>query len=605
MKKVIGIDLGTTTSCVAVCEGGHATVIKTGSGFGSSKVMPSIVAYLRNELRIGEMAKRQAVLNPTQTISSIKRFMGMTFEETKEEAERVPYQVSATPDGEAIVLIGERQITPQQVSAEILKQLKKVAEDYLNSEVSEAVITVPAYFNQKQKQATKDAAFIAGLEVRDILNEPTAAALAYGLSDCNSGKIVVFDLGGGTFDISVLDCAKGIYEVLSTCGNTHLGGDDLDHLLMDEIIRRFRLRHGTDLLSDPKALQLLKEATERAKIDLDTYSTTSITIPSIAMKDGTPLHLDESIDREEFEDLCKPTLYQCIPLCERALDKAGLTPQDIDHILLVGASTNMPLVRKIVRQFFHKDPVQVEDPEEMVAKGAAIQGAIICGDIHGNVLMDVTPLALGVMARKPQSNDLCPCWLIMDNTTLPTCCEEDFSTVQDYQKAVDIQIVQGFGQDDLSPVHIGTLRLENISQSEKGKPVIHVIFNIDVKGDIVVKARDNGTGEERQMPVKFRGKLTESQLHEMKQQSDDMDKEYAEAEWFRFSQKSLERILPIRQAIEEQNDSIDKRSIDMLRSLLLQYDEYCKSKNAEVLSLLESRLISSWNEIHTQSPIYV
>ena len=315
MKKIIGIDLGTTTSCVAVCECGSASVISTHSGSGSSKVMPSIVAYTDHGLKVGEMARRQAVLYPTQTISSIKRFMGKTYEDAREEAERMPYKVTADENGEVIVHVNDHTLTPQQVSADILKKLKEIAEDYLDCGIEEAVITVPAYFNQIQRQATKDAGFIAGLKVREILNEPTAAALAYGIEESGNGKTAVFDLGGGTFDISILECENSIFTVLSTRGDVHLGGDDLDHILMDHVIDQFDGKHHTDLRKEPRALQMLKEACERAKIDLDTYESTSIIIPNITQSEGKSLHLETIIDRDEFEELCLPLLNTCIPLC--------------------------------------------------------------------------------------------------------------------------------------------------------------------------------------------------------------------------------------------------------------------------------------------------
>jgi len=602
MSKIIGIDLGTTTSCVSVSEGGYPAVIKAGSSSSNGKVMPSIVAYTTdNRVRVGEYAKRQTIINPTRTISSIKRFIGRTYDEVIEETARVPYQVDRKENGEIAIKIGEKELAPQQVSSEILKKLKSISEDYLNQEVNDAVITVPAYFTLKQKQATKEAAAIAGLNVRDILNEPTAAALAYGLKDKYSGKIAVFDLGGGTFDISILDCGKGIYEVLSTCGDTQLGGDDLDHLLMDEVIRKFDQKNGTDIRKDPKALQSIKEAAEKAKIDLDTDSSASIILPNITEKDGKPLHLEMEIEREEFENLCKPVLYRCLPLCEKALEDKGLLVSDIDQILLVGASTNMPLVRKMVRQFFHKDPSYVENPEEMVAKGAAIQGAIINGELHGNVLMDIFPLALGVLARKESGKKLEPCWIIMNNSTLPTRCESSFSTVTERQKAVDIRIIQGTGPEDLSPIEIGSIHMGTLFEDSADKPVIHVIFDIDIKGIITVTAKNASSGELLKIPIHIKGELSTQELNAMRQDGLLSDQCAMETEWLQSIQRAEERISNIRDAIDDKTCPLPPSSVNTIHSLLLQYDEYKKRRNSEIIKILESRILAIWNESNNLS----
>ena len=591
MKKIIGIDLGTTTSCVAVCECGSASVISTHSGSGSSKVMPSIVAYTDHGLKVGEMARRQAVLYPTQTISSIKRFMGKTYEDAREEAERMPYKVMSDENGEVIVCVNDHTLTPQQVSAEILKKLKKIAEDYLDCGIDEAVITVPAYFNQIQRQATKDAGFIAGLKVREILNEPTAAALAYGIEESGSGKTAVFDLGGGTFDISILECENSIFTVLSTRGDVHLGGDDLDHILMDHVIDEFDGKHHTDLRKEPRAIQMLKEACERAKIDLDTYESTSIIIPNITQTEGKSLHLETIIDRDEFEELCLPLLNTCIPLCEKALQEAGVSVEDIDNVLLVGAPTQMPLIRKMVRKFFHRTPLTIDNPEEIVAKGAAIQGGIINGDVHGKLLLDVTPLALGVMARQSIGSSMAPCWIIPENTTLPTESEETFSTVQDYQKAVDFTIVQGSSTNDIEPTVIGSLHLENITQEQQGKPVFHVLFKIDINGEITASARDEKTGELQQVPLRYHGKLTDKQLHDMRRESKELEERYALQEWQEFVSRTDEKLVPIRDFIEKNNHGHD-RETSRLKSILQQYDEHCLSHNQEVATMLADKALS-------------
>jgi len=513
MGKIIGIDLGTTNSCVAVMEGNTPTVIANSEGRNTT---PSIVGFIDGgERKVGEPAKRQAVTNPTRTVYSIKRFMGCDMAQVANEITRVPYKVVGVNNQPRIEIDG-KQYTPQEISAMVLQKMKKTAEDYLGTTVTEAVITVPAYFNDSQRQATKEAGQIAGLEVKRIVNEPTAAALAYGLGNLNKEeKIAVFDLGGGTFDISILDLADGVFEVLSTDGNTHLGGDDFDNKIIDWMAGEFQKEEGVDLKKDPMALQRLKEAAEKAKIELSSSTVAEINLPYITAVGGVPKHLVKSLTRAKFEQLCDDLIKACIEPCRRALSNAKLSASQIDQVILVGGSSRIPAVQREVEQFFGKAPSKGVNPDEVVAVGAAVQGGILAGDnVAGGkdiLLLDVTPLSLGietlggVMTR-----------LIDANTTIPCKKSEVFSTAADNQPSVQIHVLQGerqFAKDNKS---IGMFNLDGIPMAPRGVPQIEVTFDIDANGILNVTAKDKGTGKEQHITITASSGLSKDEIERMK-----------------------------------------------------------------------------------------
>ena len=513
MGKIIGIDLGTTNSCVAVMEGNTPTVIANSEGRNTT---PSIVGFVDGgERKVGEPAKRQAVTNPTRTVYSIKRFMGCDMNQVAGEIARVPYKVVGV-GGQPRIEIDGKQYTPQEISAMVLQKMKKTAEDYLGTTVTEAVITVPAYFNDAQRQATKEAGQIAGLEVKRIINEPTAAALAYGLGNLEKEeKIAVFDLGGGTFDISILDLADGVFEVLSTDGNTHLGGDDFDNKIIDWMAGEFQKEEGVDLKKDPMALQRLKEAAEKAKIELSSSTVAEINLPYITAVGGVPKHLVKSLTRAKFEQLCDDLIKACIEPCRRALSNAKLSASQINQVILVGGSSRIPAVQREVEQFFGKTPSKGVNPDEVVAVGAAVQGGILAGDnVAGGkdiLLLDVTPLSLGietlggVMTR-----------LIDANTTIPCKKSEVFSTAADNQPSVQIHVLQGerqFAKDNKS---IGMFNLDGIPMAPRGVPQIEVTFDIDANGILNVTAKDKGTGKEQHITITASSGLSKEEIERMK-----------------------------------------------------------------------------------------
>jgi len=514
MGKIIGIDLGTTNSCVSVMEGNEPVVIPNSEG---RRTTPSIIAFTDNgERKVGDPAKRQAITNPINTIYSIKRFMGEPYNKMQKEIGRVSYKVVKGENDTTRVKINDRQYTPQEISAMVLQKMKKTAEDYLGTTVTEAVITVPAYFSDSQRQATKEAGEIAGLEVKRIINEPTAASLAYGLDKKKEdSKIAVFDLGGGTFDISILELGDGVFEVKSTNGNTHLGGDDFDHVIIDWLAEEFKKDHNLDLKKDPMALQRLKEAAEKAKIELSSSTETEINLPYIMPIDGIPQHLVRKLTRSKFEQLANSLIQATVEPCRKALSDAGMSSSDIDEVILVGGSTRIPAIQQVVKDFFGKDPSKGVNPDEVVAVGAAIQGGVLTGEVKDVLLLDVTPLTLGIETLGSVMTKL-----IASNTTIPTKKSEVFSTAADNQPSVEIHVLQGERSMAKDNKTIGRFHLDGIPPSPRGVPQIEVTFDIDANGILNVSAKDKGTGKSQSIRIEASSGLTDEEIKNMKAEAE-------------------------------------------------------------------------------------
>jgi len=589
MGKIIGIDLGTTNSCVAVMEGAEPVVIPNSEG---RRTTPSIVAFTDNgERKVGDPAKRQAITNPERTIFSIKRFMGETYDQVTKEINRVPYKVVKGDNNTPRVLIGDRKYTPQEISAMVLQKMKKTAEDYLGQTVTEAVITVPAYFSDSQRQATKEAGEIAGLAVKRIINEPTAAALAYGLDKKQSDvKIAVFDLGGGTFDISILELGDGVFEVKSTNGNTHLGGDDFDHEIINWLADEFLKDENIDLRKDPMALQRLKEAAEKAKIELSSSTETEINLPYIMPVDGIPKHLVRKLTRAKFDQLTDHLVQDTIEPCKTALKDAGLSISDIDDVLLVGGSTRMPSIQNVVKNFFGKEPSKGVNPDEVVAIGAAIQGGVLTGEVKDVLLLDVTPLSLGIETLGGVMTKL-----IDANTTIPTKKSEVFSTAADNQTSVEIHVLQGERPMANQNKSIGRFHLDGIPPSPRGIPQIEVSFDIDSNGILNVAAKDKATGKSQTIRIEASSGLSDSDIQKMKDEAianEETDKKAKEEIDKLNSADAL--IFQTEKQLKEYGDKIPADKKAPIEKAVADLKEAHKNKNIEGIDTAMNTLNTVW-----------
>ena len=593
MGKVIGIDLGTTNSCVSVIEGGVPEIIVNSEG---KRTTPSVVSYKNGERVVGDPAKRQAVTNPENTVYSIKRFIGSKFSEIKKESTKMPYKIEKGNNNSINVMVGDKNYVPQEISAVILQNLKKTAEEYLGESVTDAVITVPAYFNDSQRNATKEAGEIAGLNVLRIINEPTAASLAYGLDETQEKKVAVYDLGGGTFDISIMEIGDGVFEVLSTNGDTHLGGDNFDEIIMEWLSDEFKKETGIDATKDPIALQRLKDAAEKAKVELSSAQSTDINLPYLSANEGGPQHLVKKLTKGKFESMIDSLVTKTIDPCKKALKDSGLKTSDIDEIILVGGSTRIPAIQKAVEKLFNKKPFKGVNPDEVVALGAAIQGGVLGGDVKDVLLLDVTPLSLGIETMGGVMTTL-----IDSNTTIPTTKSQIFSTAADNQPAVDIHVLQGERSMAVDNRTLGNFQLTNIPAAQRGVPQIEVSFDIDANGIIKVSAKDKGTNKEQNIRIESGNSLSEEEINNMKMEAEKNSKKDEEKkEKVEVLNKVDSMILQTERQLKEFEEKLSEEDKNLLIEKLEKLKSSHKNEKMKEMASDLKELEGVWQQISTK-----